>query len=119
MSIAKPTIMTAVPRFYQNLYTKINMNFNKQEGLKNKLINSTLRLGKKILKKENLDLSEKVLNFICNILVRKKIQNQFGGNLQAFVSGGGALDQNIGEFLNAIGLPTLQGYGLDRNISRS
>ena len=28
------------------------------------------------------------------------------------MSGGGALDQNIGEFLNAIGLPTLQGYGL-------
>ena len=28
------------------------------------------------------------------------------------MSGGGALDKNIGEFLNAIGLPTLQGYGL-------
>jgi len=112
MSVAKPTIMTAVPRFYQNLYTKINMNFEKQKGIKKKLINSTLRLGKKILKKENLNLIEKAINFICNILVRKKIQNQFGGNLQAFVSGGGALDQNIGEFLNAIGLPTLQGYGL-------
>ena len=48
-------------------------------------------------------------NFFCDILVRKKIQNQFGGNLQAFVSGGGALDQKIGEFLNAIGLPTLKG----------
>ena len=44
--------------------------------------------------------------------MRKKIQSQFGGNLQAFISGGGALDQKIGEFLNAIGLPTLQGYGL-------
>jgi long-chain acyl-CoA synthetase len=112
MSIAQPTIMTAVPRFYQNLYTKININFEKQKGIKRKLINTTLKLGKKILKKENLSLSEKAINFICNILVRKKIQNQFGGNLQAFVSGGGALDQNIGEFLNAIGLPTLQGYGL-------
>ena len=112
MSVAKPTIMTAVPRFYQNLYTKINMNFEKQEGIKRKLINNTLRIGKKILKKNNLNLSESILNFICNILVRKKIQNQFGGNLQAFVSGGGALEQKIGEFLNAIGLPTLQGYGL-------
>jgi long-chain acyl-CoA synthetase len=112
MSVAKPTIMTAVPRFYQNLYTKINMNIEKQKGIKRKLINSTLRLGKKILQKKKLNFSEKVLNFICNILVRKKIQNRFGGNLQAFVSGGGALDQNIGEFLNAIGLPTLQGYGL-------
>ena len=112
MSVAKPTIMTAVPRFYQNLYNKINMNFEKQTGVKKKLINNTINLGKKILKKEELTLGEKIINFLCNILVRKKIQKQFGGNLQAFVSGGGALDQNIGEFLNAIGLPTLQGYGL-------
>ena len=112
MVIAKPTIMTAVPRFYQNLYTKININFEKQSGLKRKLIDKTLSLGKKVLKKESLSFKEKILNFICEILVRKKIRNQFGGNLQAFVSGGGALDQNIGEFLNAVGLPTLQGYGL-------
>ena len=112
MSVAKPTIMTAVPRFYQNLYNKINMNFENQTGVKKKLINNTINLGKKILKKEELTLGEKIINFLCNVLVRKKIQKQFGGNLQAFVSGGGALDQNIGEFLNAIGLPTLQGYGL-------
>jgi len=112
MSLAKPTIMTAVPRFYQNLFTKININFKKQKGLKKIIINTTLDLGKKILKKEKMNFKEKIINLICNILVRKKIQNQFGGNLQAFISGGGALDKNIGEFLNAIGLPTLQGYGL-------
>ncbi len=112
MEDAKPTIMTAVPRFYQNLFTKININFQKQSGLKKRLINQTLNLGKKILKKEKLNFGEKIINFICEKLVRKKIRNQFGGNLQAFVSGGGALDQNIGEFLNSVGLPTLQGYGL-------
>ena len=53
------------------------------------------------------------------VLVRKKIKKQFGGNLKAFVSGGGALDKEIGEFLNSIGLPTLQGYGSDRNITCS
>ena len=36
MSVAKPTIMTAVPRFYQNLYSKISLNFSKQKGLKKK-----------------------------------------------------------------------------------
>ena len=112
MKFAKPTIMTAVPRFYQNLFTKININFEKQTGLKRKLINKTLELGKKTLNKERFNFFEKMIDFLCNILVRKKIQNQFGGNLQAFVSGGGALDQSIGEFLNAFGLPTLQGYGL-------
>ena len=112
MSLAKPTIMTAVPRFYQNLFNKINANFKKQSGFKKLIIEKTLELGKKVLKKEPLKTNEKIINFLCQILVRKKIQKQFGGNLQAFVSGGGALDKNVGEFLNAVGLPTLQGYGL-------
>ncbi len=112
MTIAKPTIMTAVPRFYQNLYNKISINFAKQKGLKKKLINQTILLGKKLLKKDKLNTKEKIINFCCEKLVRKKIKNQFGGNLQSFVSGGGALDQEIGELLNSIGLPTLQGYGL-------
>ena len=112
MSVAKPTIMTAVPRFYQNLYSKIFMNFSKQTGIKKKLISYTIMLGVKKLKNERLSLREKFINFLCEKLVRRKVKNQFGGKLKAFVSGGGALDQKIGEFLNSIGLPTLQGYGL-------
>tara|TARA_B100000029_G_scaffold514408_1_gene617102 strand:- start:7719 stop:9440 length:1722 start_codon:yes stop_codon:yes gene_type:complete len=112
ISEAKPTIMTAVPRFYQNLFNKIKMNFKKATGLKLMLINKTIYLGKKTLKKQKISFYEKFLNLILDYLVRKKIKKQFGGNLKAFVSGGGALDKEIGEFLNAIGLPTLQGYGL-------
>jgi len=112
MAISKPTIMTAVPRFYQNLYNKIFINFSKQKGFKKQLIENTIFLGTKILNKESLNLKEKIINFLCEKLVRKKIKKQFGGRLKAFVSGGGALDRKIGEFLNSIGLPTLQGYGL-------
>ena len=112
ISEAKPTIMTAVPRFYQNLYNKINMNLKKQTGFKAKLIEATLRLGRKKLLNQKMTFFEKLLNFVVDKLVRKKIKKQFGGNLKAFVSGGGALDKEIGEFLNSIGLPTLQGYGL-------
>ena len=112
ISEAKPTIMTAVPRFYQNLYNKININIKKQTGFKAKLIEATIRLGKKKLLKKKMTLIEKSLNSLLDLLVRKKIKKQFGGNLKAFVSGGGALDKEIGEFLNSIGLPTLQGYGL-------
>ena len=111
MSEAKPTIMTAVPRFYQNLYNKININLKKQTGIKAKLIEATLRLGKKKLIGQEMTFFEKLINIIVEEIVRKKIKKQFGGNLKAFVSGGGALDQEIGEFLNSIGLPTLQGYG--------
>jgi len=112
ISEAKPTIMTAVPRFYQNLYNKINISMKKAKGFKATLIKSTIILGKKKLLKEKMSFSERLINSILDILVRKKIKKQFGGNLKAFVSGGGALDKEIGQFLNAIGLPTLQGYGL-------
>jgi len=112
ISEAKPTIMTAVPRFYQNLYNKININMKKAKGLKAKLIKATIDLGKKELLKQKMNFSEKLINSIVSVLVRKKVKKQFGGNLKAFVSGGGALDKEIGEFLNAIGLHTLQGYGL-------
>jgi len=112
ISEAKPTIMTAVPRFYQNLYNKININLKKQTGFKAKLIDVTLRLGKKKLLNQKMTFSEKLINLIVEVLVRKKIKKQFGGNLKAFISGGGALDKEIGEFLNSVGLPTLQGYGL-------
>jgi len=112
MSECHPDIMTAVPRFYQNLYQKINASFEKTKGFKKYLINKMLFLGEKILFKNKLSYLEKVQNIICEKIVRKKIKAQFGGSLKLFISGGGALDKDVGIFLNAIGLPTLQGYGL-------
>ncbi len=112
MGNCSPEIMTAVPRFYQNLHQKINTNFSKVTGIKKFLINQTIKLGTKKLNREPFSLIESLINFVCDLLVRKKIKEQFGGNLKAFISGGGALDKEVGYFLNAIGLPTLQGYGL-------
>ncbi len=112
MNECKPEIMTAVPRFYQNLYQKINNNFNKSKGFKKSLINKMLLLGKKKINREELGLFEIFLNYLLDKTIRKKIKSQFGGSLKTFVSGGGALDKEVGVFLNAIGLPTLQGYGL-------
>jgi len=112
MNDCRPEIMTAVPRFYQNLYQKINASFNKATGVKKVLVQKMLNLGLKKIKKEPLNLIEKIQDGILEKIVRKKIKAQFGGSLKTFVSGGGALDKEVGFFLNAIGLPTLQGYGL-------
>ena len=112
MNDCNPEIMTAVPRFYQNLYQKINANFNKAKGIKKLLIKKMLDLGLRKIKKKPLSFIEKIQDKILEKIVRKKIKSQFGGSLKTFVSGGGALDKEVGFFLNAIGLPTLQGYGL-------
>ena len=112
MNDCNPEIMTAVPRFYQNLYQKINASFDKTKGLKKALIEKMLYLGLKKINKKPLNFFEKIQDKILEKIVRKKIKSQFGGSLRTFVSGGGALDKEVGLFLNAIGLPTLQGYGL-------
>ena len=112
MKDCSPDIMTAVPRFYQNLFQKINNNFKNTKGIKKMLINKMLDLGYKKIRKKSLSFLENVQDKILEKTVRKKIRDQFGGSLKTFVSGGGALDKNVGYFLNAIGLPTLQGYGL-------
>ena len=70
MGECNPDIMTAVPRFYQNLYQKINASFNKTNGLKKYLINKMLSLGEKAFFKNKLSNLEKVQNFICEKLVR-------------------------------------------------
>ena len=112
IKIAKPHVLTAVPRFYNNLYNKMLSTAKKASNVKRKLFFKTIELGKKEFSGIKLTIIEKITNSILNNLVRKKIINNFGGNLKAFVSGGGPLDKNVGIFLNSLGLKTLQGYGL-------
>ena len=65
MGNCSPEIMTAVPRFYQNLHQKINTNFSKATGIKKFLINQTIKLGNKKLDREQFSLIESLINFVC------------------------------------------------------
>ena len=112
VKIAQPHIMTAVPRFYNNLHAKMKINLKNQSNFKQNLFNKTIQLGTKKFKNIKLSFSENIINLILDKLVRKKVKNNFGGRLEAFISGGGPLDRQVGEALNALGLKTLQGYGL-------
>ena len=112
VKIAQPHIMTAVPRFYNNLHAKMKINLKNQSNFKQTLFNKTIQLGTKKFKNIKLSFSENIINLILDKLVRKKVKNNFGGRLEAFISGGGPLDSQVGEALNALGLKTLQGYGL-------
>ena len=112
VKIAQPHIMTAVPRFYNNLHAKMKINLKNQSNFKQNLFNKTIQLGTKKFKNIKLSFSENIIYLILDKLVRKKVKNNFGGRLEAFISGGGPLDSQVGEALNALGLKTLQGYGL-------
>ena len=109
---ARPTIMTAVPRLYENMYQRILRGVEKKGGLSEKLFHRALRLGqKRYHDPKSLSLLERLQDAVLERLVRDKIRGRFGGRLKAMVSGGAALNPEIGIFFTALGLPVLQGYG--------
>ena len=109
---ARPTVMTAVPRLYEAMHQRIRRGVEKQEGLKRKLFDKTLALGLKAADTPGgLNLIEKAQNALLDRLVREKIRARFGGRLKGMVSGGAALNPDIGLFFTALGVPVLQGYG--------
>ena len=107
----KPTLMVAVPRLYEVLYKKINNQLLYQNKISQKLFLKAVELGIKKFQYSNLNLLEKLIDIFLTITVRKKIKNKFGGKLQTFISGGAALNIQIGLFFNALGINILQGYG--------
>tara|TARA_Y100001970_G_scaffold288076_1_gene414353 strand:+ start:42673 stop:44457 length:1785 start_codon:yes stop_codon:yes gene_type:complete len=111
MGEVSPHFMTAVPRFYDSLHTRISQGLKKQGKLSQTLFASTLKLGKKKYNGEKLSLVENIINNILDKLVRRKVNKRFGGSLKALISGGSALNFEVGLYLTALGLPLLQGYG--------
>ena len=111
MGEAAPHFMTAVPRFYDSLHTRISQGLKTQSKLSQRLFSITLRLGKKKYFGENMSLFQNLLNGIMDKIVRKKVKKRFGGSLRALISGGAALNFEVGLYLSALGLPLLQGYG--------
>ncbi|WP_343562122.1 AMP-dependent synthetase/ligase [Kiloniella sp. b19] len=112
MAEVRPTIMTAVPRLYETIYKRISQGAKSASGLQQALLARTVSLGTKQLRHPgSLNPLEKLQNLVLDKLVRKKVRARFGGRLKALVSGGAALNPEIGEYLLALGLPILQGYG--------
>mgnify|MGYP001318284397 FL=1 len=111
MAEVSPHFMTAVPRFYDSLHTRISQGLKSQSKIRQKLFQLTLELGKKNYYEKKMSSLEKFTNKLMDILVRKKVNKRFGGNLKALISGGSALNFEVGLYLTALGLPLLQGYG--------
>lgn len=108
----RPTIMTAVPRLYETLHQRITSGVRKAGGVKEKLFETAVRLGRKRYEDpKSLTLVERLQDCVVEKLVRDKVRQRFGGRLKALVSGGAPLNPEIGLFFTALGIRILQGYG--------
>jgi len=112
MAEVRPTIMTAVPRLYETMRTRVLRGLEHQSPAKRRLFQRTVDLGlKRYHAPRSLSLLERLQDRLLDRLVRAKVRRGFGGRLKAMVSGGGPLNVDVGLFFHALGVPILQGYG--------
>jgi long-chain acyl-CoA synthetase len=121
MQEVRPTIMNAVPRFYEKAYNRINTEIRKMPKTQQHLIRWALSIGKRAAKhRETLPSKhQKVVEDIyrtelrvADRLVFSKIRKRFGGKLRFLVSGAAPLSSEVQSFFETIGMPIIEGYGL-------
>jgi long-chain acyl-CoA synthetase len=96
----KPTIVIAVPRLFEKIYEKVLDNVQ-ASPIKKLIFDIAFKL-----KKENKFYP------LFDMLVFKKIRDNFGGEIRFFVSGGATLPAKLGRFFDKVGMVILEGYGL-------
>lgn len=112
----KPTIMTAVPRLFEQVYHKIVKKGKAAGGWKTSLFDWSLQVGQDYWDaKDRHDSASTVLatkHALASKLVFSKWRDGVGGKLRFFVSGGAPLSKKLSYAFWAAGIPILQGYGM-------
>lgn len=111
----KPTLMTAVPRLFERIYSKILKNVESQPEKKQRIFYWAMETGREyvIAKREGkIPIALSIKHKVADKLVFKKLRERFGGKIRFFISGGAALPREMGEFFEAFGVLVIEGYGL-------
>jgi long-chain acyl-CoA synthetase len=112
----KPTIMTAVPRLFEQVYHKIVKKGKAAGGWRTALFNWALDVGQQYwaAKDEHESVSPALAakQALASRLVFSKWREGVGGSLRFFVSGGAPLSKKLAFAFWAAGIPILQGYGM-------
>lgn len=121
ISVAKPTIMIAVPRIFEKIYGKIMEQIEDGPFLKKKAFAWAIFVAERYFDKIDKDLSPSTTEImeykLAYKLVFSKIYDKFGGQIRFFVSGGAPLAPEIIKFLRYAKLTVLEGYGLTETIA--
>ena len=96
----KPGHLCLVPLYLETFYRKIQANI-KEKG-KTKLVATMIKLSNG-LRKVGIDLRKKIF---------AEIREAFGGEIKMIISGGAPINPEILSFFEAIGIGTLNGYGI-------
>jgi long-chain acyl-CoA synthetase len=111
-----PTVMAAVPRFYERVYGRVLASVEASPKLRQRIFHWGIGVGRKRyenhLAGKGDGISLKLQHAIADRLVYHRVKARTGGRVRYFVSGSAPLSREVGEFFYALGILILEGYGL-------
>src|ERR1700681_527295 len=105
----RPTIIAAVPRFFEKIYSRLMEQGSKATGVKRNLFDWAIDVARCAAPWRNgakgASPNLKAQWALADKLVYKKIRAGMGGKLRLVFSGGAPLSQDLGEFFWSVGVP--------------
>ncbi len=112
----RPTMMCAVPRFYQKIYAGVNEMAANSSSVKKKIFNWALKIGIEAAELRRLNApiptTLQLKNTVADFLVFNKIKEKMGGRLWFMPCGGASITGDVTQFFEALGIHITVGYGL-------
>lgn len=116
LSELRPTLMCAVPRFYEKIYTAVWDKVQKASFIRRTIFNWAISIGQK---RFELARQTKPIPFIlrkkyalADKLVLSQLRQLLGGRIKMMPCGGAKLEPTIGLFFHSIGINIKLGYGM-------
>ena len=121
LTAVRPTVFPSVPRVYEKVYTGIVAKFDEASGLKRRLVDWALAVGRDVSRLRQagkpVPAGLAFRHRIADRLVYSKIKQRLGGRLRTAISGGAPLAPEISEFFHSIDILILEGYGLTESTT--
>jgi len=115
MQQVKPSIMIAVPRIFERIYTRLQGQLSDKSIIAKALFKATTAIGWARFERQQSRgwwRPSFLLWPLLNKLVASKVKERFGGNMRLIVSGGAALPEQVAKLFIGLDMCLLQGYGL-------
>ena len=113
--LVRPTVLFAVPRIFNRIYDGLQKRMADESSLKRLLFHRAMQVAERRrgLAGEGSQSAWVELQYrFFDRLIFSKVRDRFGGRLKYAFSGGAALQREVGEFIDDIGIIVFEGYGL-------
>lgn len=112
MAAVSPTLMCAVPRFYEKIYTAVWDKVNQAPSHRRALFNWAIKVAENQFLGKKTSLLHRLQYALADKLVLAKLRALLGGRIRMMPCGGAKLEPSIGIFFQSIGVNVKLGYGM-------